>query len=400
MRGRGFRLTALGAVLIPALFAGQALAHERSYSYSQWSIEESGARVSLRLAARDLARLPLAGPGREQALHSYLSSRLRLVAGQHPCQPSGGVRRLRAARGFERFEWGYDCGPDRPFRLSSSLFVEIAPRHLNFASIDLNGVSLEAVLGAGDEPFTLGGSQSGGDTSRTEAFLSYVSVGFEHIVSGYDHLAFLVALLLVGTTLVETAALVTGFTVGHSITLALAVFGMARPAPAAVEAVIGLSIALVAAENIWLSGGRHPWEPRALVALLAILALAAALGFGQMAWLVLAGLALFAFCYFAILEQSPRPGRMRWWVAAAFGLAHGFGFAGALVEGGLPADYLGSALAGFNVGVELGQLGFVLVAWPLLGALVSRGERGRSFAQLASTAVLALGVFWFVRRNY
>ena len=87
-------------------------------------------------------------------------------------------------------------------------------------------------------------------------------------------------------------------------------------------------------------------------------------------------------------------------MAAAFGLAHGFGFAGALVEGGLPEEHLGMALAGFNAGVELGQLGFVVLAWPLLGRLMLKGRRGRLVTEFGSATVLALGVFWFVARNY
>ncbi len=401
MTKRQLRLAALAAAaLCSVLSGGQAFGHERSYSYSQWAVDGATARVALRLAARDLARLPLSGPAREQALHGYLASRLRLLAGQQACRQRGPVRRLAATRGFERFEWDLDCGPDRPLRLASSLLVETAPRHLHFASIDADGSRLEAVLAATDEPFTFGGSHDTGGTSRTEAFGSYLSVGLEHILTGYDHLAFLVALLLIGMTLGETAALVTGFTVGHSITLALAVLGMVRTDVAAVEAVIGLSIALVAAENIWLTGGRRRTESLAVSGTVALVAVAAALGAGRLAWPVLGGLALFAFCYFGILQRSPRPGRMRWWVATAFGLAHGFGFAGALTEGGLPQDYLGSALAGFNVGVELGQLGFVVLAWPLLGLALRRGPHGRLVAELGSAAVLALGVFWFVGRNY
>ena len=400
MSGRGRAAVLAGLVLAMAVGPAPVHAHERSYSYSQWIIDGSSARVSLRLAARDLARLPLSGPERETALSAYLFSRLQLSAGQDPCTGHGRVRRLVAARGFERFEWTVACGQARPLQLKSSLLVEIAPRHLHFASIDTGAGRLEAVLSASDEPFGFGGPDQSSEMSAGSAFASYVPVGLEHILSGYDHLAFLLALLLVGTAVMETAALVTGFTVGHSITLALAVLGMVRPDVAAVEAVIGLSIALVAAENIWLAGGRKQAESYAVSGAVAVLALGAMLGAGHLAWPVLAGLALFSVCYFGLLERSQRPGRLRWWVAAAFGLAHGFGFAGALVEGGLPEEHLGMALAGFNAGVELGQLGFVVLAWPLLGRLMLKGRRGRLVTEFGSAAVLALGVFWFVARNY
>src|SRR5439155_15732382 len=85
---------------------------------------------------------------------------------------------------------------------------------------------------------------------------TYVRLGVEHILGGADHLAFLVALLLLGGGLGGVARLVTGFTVGHSLTLGVAVLGYVQPDRAAVEALIGLSIALVAAENVWLGGER------------------------------------------------------------------------------------------------------------------------------------------------
>src|SRR5690606_6536781 len=150
------------------------------------------------------------------------------------------------------------------------------------------------------------------------------------------------------------------------ITLALAVLGIARPPGGAIEALIGLSIALVAAENLWLAAGRPVTLRRTLAVALLALAGVAALGIGVVPALTLLGLALFTACYFELLARVPRPAPLRAAVAFVFGLVHGFGFAGVLLEAELPSERLAATLFGFNLGVELGQVACVLLVWPLL----------------------------------
>jgi len=196
--------------------------------------------------------------------------------------------------------------------------------------------------------------------------------------------------------------IVTGFTVAHSTTLALAALGVLRPDAAAVEALIGFSVALVCAENAWLLAGRPRLVPLAVTLGLVVLAALATLGVGALAPGVLLGLALFSACHFGLLDRVARPARLRAGVAFAFGLVHGFGFAAVLGELELPRERLVAALFGFNVGVELGQLAVVLAIWPLLLALsrLGGGRFATPLAELGSAAVCALGVFWFVSRAY
>ena len=123
---------------------------------------------------------------------------------------------------------------------------------------------------------------------------------------------------------------------------------------------------------------------------------------GALSPLALLGLALFSLCHFGLLSRSPRPARLRAAIAFAFGLVHGFGFAGVLAELELPTGRLVPALFGFNVGVELGQLGVVLLVWPLLRALARvRGEpAARLTAELASAGICGLGLYWFLTRTF
>jgi hypothetical protein len=172
-----------------------------------------------------------------------------------------------------------------------------------------------------------------------------------------------------------------------------------RPETHAVDAVIGLSIALVAAENAWLLAGRPRAVPAVTSVALLGLALLAAVVHARVDPGVLVGMAVFAWCHFALLARVARPARLRVAVAFAFGLVHGFGFAGILTEMALPAGRMAVALAGFNVGVELGQLAVILVAWPVVRLAVRLGVGGM-FVEAGSAVLAGFGVFWLVVRTF
>ena len=171
-------------------------------------------------------------------------------------------------------------------------------------------------------------------------------LGIEHILTGWDHLLFLLVLLLRGGDWLSIAKIITAFTLAHSVTLALAVLEVVTLPDRLVEAVIALSIAAVAAENLVL---------RPVVA-------------------------------------------RRWLVSFAFGLVHGFGFSSVLREIGLPAQGLLLSLFGFNAGVELGQALVVAVALPIL-ALVRHTRWEVRVIRSASLAILLVGAVLFVERT-
>jgi hypothetical protein len=185
------------------------------------------------------------------------------------------------------------------------------------------------------------------------------------------------------------------------VTLGLAVLGWVQPEAAAVEALIGFSIALVAAENAWLLAGRGRAVPVAVVAGLLVLLGLSLRGIGAVSAATLAGLVLFCACHFGLLARAQRPARLRAAVAFAFGLVHGFGFAGVLAEMQLPTDRVVPALLGFNLGVEAGQLAVVALMWPVLFRLERTNPLRwhRCVAEGGSAAIFALGLYWFVERS-
>jgi len=402
----------IAALLAGALLLGSVLgsvpagAHGTSRSYSTWVVEESGATVSVRIALVELTRLgrdPLA-PDAGRWLGDYLARHLELERAGSPCRPVAAPVRQRAREGWTAFRWRVECPPaSGPYRIRSRLLLREAPGHLHFARAEGHGVDgiVERVLTEAEPAWTPGPVDAAAPAHPGTSFPAYLVLGIEHILTGWDHLAFLLAFLLLAHSAGEVVRLVTGFTVAHSLTLALAVLDWVEPEVAAVEAVIGFSVALVAAENGWLLAGRARMIPWLTCAGLAVVVALSLSGHSLLPPLTGAGLLIFAAAHFAWLDRSRRPERIRTALAFAFGLVHGFGFAGVLSELQLPVERLVPALLGFNLGVEAGQLGVVVLVWPLLRALErSAGGWHRRLAELGSAAIVGLGLFWFVERSF
>jgi hydrogenase/urease accessory protein HupE len=181
---------------------------------------------------------------------------------------------------------------------------------------------------------------------------TYFSLGVEHILLGYDHLLFVLGLILVTATVRQLVSAITAFTAAHTITLAAATLGLVRVPSQPVEAVIALSIVFLAAEIV------HAREGRA-----------------------------------GIASRAP------WIVAFAFGLLHGFGFAGALSEIGMPSGHIPIALLFFNVGVEAGQLLFVAAVTALAAALrFARLPLPPSASLVPPYLIGSLATFWVFQR--
>lgn len=195
--------------------------------------------------------------------------------------------------------------------------------------------------------------------SVAQVFTNYLLLGYEHILEGFDHLLFVFALLLLVQTPRKLFWAITAFTLAHSITLALASLGfLSVPAPP-VEAIIALSITFLALEIIRRKEGVQ-----------------------------------------SLTQQFP------WMISFAFGLLHGLGFAGALSEIGLPEGDIPIALLSFNIGVELGQLTFVLAALGVFAILsmtipkfakALRGPRTMPH-MILGYAVGAMSIYWLMER--
>jgi hypothetical protein len=236
--------------------------------------------------------------------------------------------------------------------------------------------------------------------------LAYLRYGAEHAATGWDHVLFVLLLLAYAPRLRDAAVLVTGFTVGHAITLVLAALAVLESRAVAVESLIAASVVLVAAENV----ARAEARPRARVGAPLLVALGG-LGLGLLSGeRALVYFAVFAACVAALgvtdggqrrrsserirpqgdasapsEAGSRRQARVRLALAVAFGLVHGLGFASGFdAEGPLRVP----RLVAFNLGVELAQLGWLALCWPLLRWLGSP-ETARRVRVVQAFSVLA-----------
>lgn len=384
--------------IVPALvFLALALprpssAHQKSVSYSKWTLVGQGAVVEARVRWLEVTSIEGAIATDEQfrrgVVLSYLQERLTLQTKAGACAPKRGSEAwLPSARGWLRVEWQVVC-EGAPASLHSRLFSSLA-NHVHFATI-LAETPRDLVLSPA-APTAEVRTDSGDETASRIG--DYVLLGVEHILSGWDHVAFLILLIAVARRLRDVALLVTGFTVGHSVTLAAAALGMVVPNARAVEATIAASILVVALENGDME--RERGGMLLILGTVVLFAVIASLGGLPAFW----GIALFTGCYFALLRASDGRERLRWVVACLFGFVHGLGFSGVLLEQELQSAQLVRALFGFNVGVEIGQLALVVLIWPALRWLRSRSH-GRAAVDVTSLAGAAIGTFALVARAF
>lgn len=190
--------------------------------------------------------------------------------------------------------------------------------------------------------------------ASTEVAAAYLVLGVEHILFGFDHLMFVLALLILVSGLKRMLLAVTAFTLAHTLTLAGVTLGWMSLPSAPVEATIALSIMFLAVEILRVRGGRP-----------------------------------------SLTAQMP------WLASFSFGLLHGFGFAGALREVGLPEDAVGVALLFFNVGVEIGQLAFILAVLSCLFLWRRLRAPAPPWLQLAPVYLIgSASAFWFIERSW
>lgn len=355
------------------LASGPAAAHKASDAYL--SVIEDGPQATLlwEIGLRDLGlRLDLdvdrdntlnpreLAAGRP-AIDALALSSLTVTRGGSACTLSvtGHDFTRRVDEALLRLTLNARCaGASEPLAIDYRLFLDTDPSHRGLLISAHSSVPTVLVPGAG--PQRLDRSLPG--TARLSQAISFFADGVRHILSGYDHLAFLIALLLpaalvrsagvwtarsdrLGAAL-EVTGLVTAFTLAHSITLVLGATGILAVPPAPVEIAIAASVTLAAANNL-----------------------------------------------------RPLLSRRLWLVAFVFGLIHGFGFASSLADTGLPTDGRMLALLAFNLGVEAGQLAVVLVIAPLLWLLREQMSYRRIALPVASTALAVAGVAWIIQRT-
>ena len=379
LRQQARAMFALWVFMAALLGPGAALAHSSSNSYLTLSAPAGSLTLRADLHLRDVDLvfdLDADRDGqvtwgethlRQAELASWLEQGLQLSAAGQKCQL--GTADLQASQHADgtylSAQWTPNC-PGLSDLASANLSLRYGlmfaqdSLHRGLLKVDLPGFQSSALL----SPERPEAQVSRADSSAWRVFGRYIVEGVWHIWIGIDHIVFLLSLLVLAPllpsrqritqwpaaqqarpVLMDVLAVVTAFTVAHSITLGLTIMEWLTPPPDLVEPAIALSVVLAALNNLL---GVHSLK--------------------------------------------------RWRLAFVFGLVHGFGFASVLLDLGLPASALVAALGGFNVGVELGQLAIVLVFLPI--AWLLRHTRFYRWVIVAggSAAVVVLGLFWTLDR--
>jgi hypothetical protein len=369
----GRRLKALLAALSLALgLSAPAHAHKPSDSYLQIALADDRISGQWDIALRDLdfaIGLDADGNGdltwgevraKHAEIAAYALARLVIRGDNSPCTIEPGAQQVddHTDGTYTVLPLAIHC-PHTPARLTITytLFADLDPQHRGLLNLQAQGQTRTAVLGPQAPTQTFELERSG----RWDQLAAYAQEGVRHIWVGFDHILFLLSLLLPAVLLwqerrwrpvqtfreafVDVFKIVTAFTLAHSITLSLATLGFISLPTRWVETLIAATVVMAALNNVWpLFRGR------------------------------------------------------RWMVAFGFGLIHGFGFASVLIDLRLPRGALALALLGFNLGVEGGQLAIVVLFLPLAFALRETRFYRRAAMFGGSLVIAALAAVWLVER--
>jgi hypothetical protein len=397
-------LAVLGLMLsLLAGTAGPAAGHTLSESHSVWEINGTDIDLVMTIPVLEVQRI---GSGdampSDAEVEAYLTDRVYPSAGGRRCALIPPVEAPAAAPGFRKYDFTFRCPSPDDLRLTSQAFFDLVPSHTNFAEIqdEATGAFTEQLFTHEQQSVDV----SGGDSSelQTAGFLDFIGMGMMHIFTGIDHMSFLLGLVLISRRLRDLVFVVSGFTIGHSLTLALAVIGVIRPHAEYIDALVALTIVLIGAENIAEQTRKPMLIAAVLGGALGLMALSAWAGLGGLPAFLLLGGGLFAANYLLMSGKLQDAGRFRMMITLIFGLIHGFGFAANLLEMQLPTERLAELLIGFNLGVEFGQLSLVFgVTGLVVGLRRLRLATPRAITVDVSCCFLvALGVYWFVTRSY
>jgi hypothetical protein len=350
------RRAAAGLLLLFGLLLGPlASAHLTRVSTSEWMLGDGAASAELQFFQGDFVGLfPPGLPEGDVASRvlSLVTDTAEVRAGDAACALKGRTIAPNADGWSVKATWTCPGAEAETWAIRLGVLELLPAGQTHLARVSVAGDVVERIARSSSPSFEVTTHPSVWAAAKR-----FLRLGVEHIFTGYDHIAFLLALLLLGGRFLDLVKIVTSFTIAHSVTLALAALGILHPPARAVEALIAASIVAVAAENLWVLRGGPGATARVTGAL------------GH-----------------------------RWRLTFAFGLVHGFGFASALQELHLPRSALVAGLVSFNLGVEVGQVAIVALAFPILRWLRTVPSFQPWGPRLLSGAIAAFGLVLLVLR--
>ena len=388
------KLVCLGLLILCSILTE---AHDRSESYSRFSFttNEQGMAIQVIGSIKQDIFNNLNAASRFQSYESLVDYLGTAINPGSSCKLNNSVEvNENISLGVLKFAWAFQC-LQIPETISVSLFQDLGVTHTHIARGVVDGESVpEFMFASNQDAWVIG--LPGERNVNQSSYFGYFKSGVEHILSGWDHLTFLLGLLLLFTGRFLVIA-ITGFTIGHSLTLGLGAMNVLRVHSEIIETLIGFSILLLAVEYFI----KHTFEIDKLAKNLA-LSLCAFLPltvFGDLDLILIIGLALFLTFYLSLTNHYSN----LWLpllITIFFGLIHGLGFASSIAESGIPQDRLAPIILSFNIGVEVGQLAvaFALLALIKITKMYFHSSYFHYLHGAMGAFVFSMGTFWFISR--
>lgn len=378
------------------------MSHQRSESYSKVKIDDQNnlklVQVEFSIQTFVLQRLNLGFTDNwEQELTNEITQNFIFNQNCNPKDPP--FLKNSFSTGYISLSWKMLCDSEI-LEIDLNLFFDKDPAHTHITTFLINSEAFPEKVFTNTNRNWSETDKQAQDSSSFDSFTDYLGLGFQHILSGFDHLAFLLALLILKLPIKRLVIIITGFTIGHSLTLALGALDLITPSSQLVEALIGYSILIIAMESAAAITKSYNLYSNVLVSLSFILILILSI-FGHLKFIYgLIGMTVFSYCYLRLASKYSNF-TLTIAVTCLFGLIHGFGFAGNLSSIGLMEGRLLPAIFGFNIGVELGQI-LVVIVLSLIFHQVGKFLRGNTdFLRVFTASGLScIGVFWFLERLF
>ena len=378
------------------------MSHQRSESYSKVKIDDQNnlklVQVEFSIQTFVLQRLNLGFTDNwEQELTNEITQNFIFNQNCNPKDPP--FLKNSFSTGYISLSWKMLCDSEI-LEIDLNLFFDKDPAHTHITTFLINSEAFPEKVFTNTNRNWSETDKQAQDSSSFDSFTDYLGLGFKHILSGFDHLAFLLALLTLKLPIKRLVIIITGFTIGHSLTLALGALDLITPSSQLVEALIGYSILIIAMESAATITKSYNLYSNILVSLSFSLILILSI-FGHLKFIYgLIGMTVFSYCYLRLASKYSNF-TLTIAVTCLFGLIHGFGFAGNLSSIGLMEGRLLPAIFGFNIGVELGQI-LVVIVLSLIFHQVGKFLRGNTdFLRVFTASGLScIGVFWFLERLF
>ena len=384
-------------------------AHYFSESFSKWNVVDNKVEANFSLLTLESTRIFQVenyqkimfeeNLSETDVFKIYLSQHLKVTSEGKNCSLVDEIKELNSQEGSLNLSLNFECPSNKEIKIINNALFNLVQSHIHIARIYIdNNLYTEKALFFNDQSIDLNEEKE--NNSFSNSFYKFFSLGLDHILSGYDHLLFILGLLLLVTNLKRLLLVITGFTIGHSLTLSLSVINIIQVKSSLVEALIGYTVIVVGLEYLYKENNDHRVSMIFITTLSLLLLIFGNLINPNFPYFLILGILLFSLGYFYLIKNLNSENNLLSIITIIFGLIHGFGFGGFLLGSKISSENIFSGLLGFNLGVEVGQIIFVLLILLIYKLLMTLKITKiiEVMKNLSFFAVVFFGFFFFIQR--